>query len=99
LAKDVAAECRVARKRQPQAGRFLADPAVVGRARQDAAGAQHRVYLGRLGAKAVHAELAVSASVQVAVETLLERLDVELGKLQAEPRLERPGAGPKERPV
>jgi hypothetical protein len=59
------------------------------------------VYLGRLGVKAVHAELVVSASVRVAVESEAqpERLDVELGKLQALPRLERQGAGLKERPV
>jgi hypothetical protein len=37
LAKDVAAECLAGRKRQPRAGRFLADPAVVGWARRDAA--------------------------------------------------------------
>jgi len=101
LAKDVGAECRAAQKRQPQAGRFLADPAVVGRARRDAARAQRRVYLGRLGVKAVRVELAVSASVRVAVESEAqpERLDVELVEPQAEPRLERQGAGLKELPA
>jgi hypothetical protein len=101
LAKDVGAECRVARKRQPQAGQFLADPAVVGRARRDAAKAQRRVYLGRLGVKAVRVELAVSASVRVAVEPEAqpERMDVELVELQDEPRLERQVPGLKERSV
>jgi len=98
-AKDVAAACRVARTRQPQAERLQADPAGFGRARRGAARAQRRVYLGRLVVKADRAELAVLASVRMAVESEAqpERKDVELLELQAEPQPEQQGSGLKGR--
>jgi hypothetical protein len=62
-------ERRVGRKRQPQAGRSLADPAVVGQARRDVVRAQLQGYFVLLGVKAVH-ELpeAPASAVRRAVE-------------------------------
>jgi hypothetical protein len=97
LAKDVAAECRAGRKRQPQAGRFLADPAVVGRARRDAAAwAQRRAYLGRLGAKAVRVELAELVWKRMVPEAGAqpERLDVGLVERQWAVLTELPAQSP-----
>ena len=95
LAKDVGAECRVARKCQPQAGRSLADLAVVGRARRDAVRGQRRMHLGRLDVTAVREEQAELAWVRMRLEPEAQpgQMDVELAELQAEPRLERQESG------
>lgn len=63
--EDVEAECRVAQKRQPQAGRLLADPAVAGQARTDAAGRRRQDYLEKPGVTVGRAELLARAWVRM----------------------------------
>ena len=87
-AKDVEAVCWGAERRQPQGGHLLADladPAVAGRAEQDAAKARRPDYLVLLDAKAVRAELGALASIRFALglETLPEQADAGLLALRA----------------
>jgi hypothetical protein len=106
-AKDVAAaesEHRVARKRQPQAGRSLADPAVVGRARRDAVRAQRQDYFVQPGVKAVRAgPEALASAGRTAVEPAEgrpEQADVGPLRLQGETLREPQQASAlRERPV
>ena len=84
-AKGVVVERRAAQKRQPQDGQLLADPAVAGWARLDAARVERPQYFVPLGVEAVRAEPGALASVRIAVgaETLPERADAELLELRA----------------
>jgi hypothetical protein len=82
-ATDVEAERRVARKRQPQAGHSLADPAVAGQARADAERAERQNWSESRGVTAGREALRAQPLARMAVDpATMEQSDVELWELR-----------------